>query len=304
VDLSAYGLVVQRVSRVPGGFTAECYRVAAGAGDYLVKVWARASAERARTLELLEVLASAGLPVAPPLRTLGGEVSTVAGAAELAVFPYVGGVAPPGWPGWPDDVLRRLGGVLARIHRVDVSLVASLHRDSLEVLTAYPSLDGIAAFRGFADEVGAQLRRLAGIRTGSFRPVLCHADVKGDNLLLTGDVGIVLDWDGAVIGPAENDLTLVVTPDPRPLSAVLAGYRAAGGDVAGLSLRRLEFCMLRRYLGDAAARVERIAAPETTDGARTAAVADFETWGVRMWRRLDACLAAAAPQLAPGPAAG
>jgi Ser/Thr protein kinase RdoA (MazF antagonist) len=300
LDLSAYGLVAERVSRVPGGFTAECYRVACGTGDYLVKVWAHVSAERTRTLELLDVLAAAGLPVVPPLRTVDGAPSTVAGPGELAVFPHVDGVVPPGWPGWPEDVLRRLGGVLAQIHRVDVSLVRSLPCDSLEVLTAYPSLEGFDALRGFADEVDAQLRRLAGIRTGSFRPVLCHADVKGDNLLLTGDAGIVvLDWDGAVVGPAENDLMLVVTPDPRPLSAVLAGYRAAGGDLAALSPHRLEFCMLRRYLGDAAARVERIADPETTGAARAAAIADFETWGVRMWRRLDACLAAAAPRLSP-----
>jgi hypothetical protein len=53
--------------------------------------------------------------------------------------------------------------------------------------------------------------------------------------------------------------------------------------------------MLRRNLGDAAARVDRIAGPAVTDSERAEAFADFKHWGVRMGRCLDARLNAVAP---------
>jgi Ser/Thr protein kinase RdoA (MazF antagonist) len=296
MDLTAYGLVADRVTRVPGGYTADCYRVACGADDYLVKVWRLGSPDRASALGLLGMLQDNGLPVVPPILTRAGAATATTDAGEIAVFPYIDGVVPPDWPAWPDDVLSRLGAVLADVHRVDVSSVASLPRDRLEPLAAWP-VASYPPLDTYADEVAAQLHRLAAIRSGSFRPVLCHTDFAGDNLLVTDDGIVVLDWDEAVTGPAEVDIMLFVTPDARPFARMLDGYRAAGGEVSALSLRRLEFCMLRRYLGDASVRVERISDPSATDIARAAAFADFEMWGVRMWRHLDAGLEAVAPML-------
>jgi Ser/Thr protein kinase RdoA (MazF antagonist) len=87
VNLGAYGPVAERVSPVDGGYTAACYRVTCGVTEYRVKVWPSASSDRAQTLGLLDVLAGAGLPVIPPLRTRdGGAVSTMAGAEGLAVL--------------------------------------------------------------------------------------------------------------------------------------------------------------------------------------------------------------------------
>jgi Ser/Thr protein kinase RdoA (MazF antagonist) len=298
MDLTPYGLVVDRAIRVPGGYTADCYHVTCGADDYLVKVWRLGSPDRRKALGLLGTLQDNGLPVVPPVTTCTGAVTATTDQGEIAVFPYVDGVVPPDWPAWSDDVLGRLGAVLADVHRVDVSSLPSLPHDRLEPLGAWP----VASYRPldrYASEIAAQLRRLAAIRPGSFRPALCHTDIAGDNLLVTHGGIVVLDWDEAVIGPAEIDIMLFVTPDARPFARMLAGYGAAGGDVSALSLRRLEFCMLRRYLGDAAVRVERIADPSASDIARTAAFADFQRWGVRMWRRLDAGLDAVASMLGP-----
>jgi Ser/Thr protein kinase RdoA (MazF antagonist) len=298
VDLTAYGLVVDRARPVPGGYTADCYRVTCGADDYLVKVWQRCSSRRTRILGLLGQLKDDGLPVVPPIETCAGTLTATTDAGEVAVFPFVDGTVPPDWPAWPDGVLGRLGAVLADIHRIDVSSVASLPWDRLGPFGAWP-VASYPPLDRYAGEVDAQLRRLASIRPGPFRPVLCHTDFAGDNLLVTGHGIVVLDWDEAVIGPAEVDVMLFVTPDGRPVARMLDGYRAAGGDVSALSLRRLEFCLLRRYLGDAAVRVDRIADPSATDSTRAAAFADFEMWGVRMWRRLDAGLEAVAPMLDP-----
>lgn len=296
MDLTPFGLVVDDAAPIPGGYTADCYRVRCGTDEYLVKVWRSGTPDRARALRLLRTLRDAGLPVVPPVPTRSGAVTATAAGRQLAVFPYIGGAVPPYWPDWPDDLLRRLGAVLAAVHGLDLSLVASLPRDPLEPVPALPIAD-YRPLDAYADEVAAQRRRLAAIDPGPFRPVLCHTDFAGDNLLVTGEDIVVLDWEEAVIGPAELDLMLFAAPDPRPFARMLAGYRAAGGNASALGPARLEFCLLRRYLADAAARMARIADPAAADAARAEAFAQFEAWGVTMWRRLDACLEAVAPML-------
>ena len=294
MDLTAFGLVVDRSTRVPGGYTADCYRVTCGAEDYLVKAFR--SGTPGRALRLLRALHAGGLPVVPPVPTLAGELTGSAGGREIAVFPYVTGVVPPDWPYWPDDLLRRLGAVLAGVHRFDTArLVPPPPLDRLEPPPAWLAPPP----GGYAADVSAQSRRLASLSAPPFRPVLCHTDFAGDNLLVTCDGVVVLDWDEAVLGPAEIDMMLFLTPDGQPFARMLDGYRAAGGDTAALSLRRLEYCALRRYLGDAAVRAGRLADPSAPDAARAEALAGFEAWGVRMWRRLDASLGALARVVGP-----
>jgi aminoglycoside phosphotransferase (APT) family kinase protein len=274
--LAAFGLSPSSIVAVPGGYTADCYRARAAGAEWFVKVW-REPLPTGR-LELLAVLADAGLPVVPPRRTLTGAV----GDGQVAVFPYVAGTPAPDWSDWPDHRLRELGAVLAAVHRVDVPAVSALVPVDRLRPRDYSSEPWPPEFAG---EVRDQVRRLSEIDAEPFRPVLAHADVKGDNVLFTPSGLVLLDWDGAVIGPGENDLMLAAGPDPRPLALLLDGYGGAGGDRAGLRLRRLEFCMLRRYLDDAAER------------ARAGDLAEFRQWGVRLWRQLDAALAAAAPLL-------
>lgn len=290
MDLAAYGLSVDGVARLPGGYTADCYRVRSGASDYLVKVWRPERMVNPHTLGLPGTLRDAGLPVVAPIPTASGELSTSTGRGTVAVFPFVDGVAAPGWSSWTDELLHRFGAMLARVHRVDVSGLGHLPHDRLAVLpdppaVSYPGLDR------YREELAEQHRRLAAIRPSVGPLVLCHTDLAGDNLLITESGGLIaLDWDEAVIGPAELDFMLLAEPDARPFAKVLEGY----GDAAALSLRRLEFCMLRRYLADASVRLARIADPGATADERAGAFADFQRWGVARWRRLDSALAAVA----------
>jgi thiamine kinase-like enzyme len=139
--------------------------------------------------------------------------------------------------------------------------------------------DLMALLRGgvpFRDEVAEQLDRLRDLqvaaRATAWKPVLCHTDAAGDNILVTptGEL-VLLDWDEAVVGPVENDFALLAR-DERPGGHALATVlRAHGGR---LDPDRLAFCMLRRYLGDAAVRLAR--PPLDLD--------DFLMWCVLPWR--------------------
>jgi aminoglycoside phosphotransferase (APT) family kinase protein len=77
--------------------------------------------------------------------------------------------------------------------------------------------------------------------------VLVHTDLNGSNLLCAPDGTIViLDWEGAMLAPAEHDL-FIFTGDDFP--AVLRAYRQAGG-APGLYAETFGFYLYRRNLED------------------------------------------------------
>ena len=105
--------------------------------------------------------------------------------------------------------------------------------------------------------------------------VLCHTDLIGDNLLIGDDgrVVAILDWDHAEIAPCEHDVW-IATEGP-----VAADFLRAYGAV-DLDSTHLEYALLRRAVGDLAARIaEEVDRP------------GIDTWGFDRWRRLDENLA-------------
>jgi aminoglycoside phosphotransferase (APT) family kinase protein len=78
--------------------------------------------------------------------------------------------------------------------------------------------------------------------------VLCHGDLRGDNLLgdRAGRVWLV-DWDGAVLAPRERDLVLFAG---RGFEPFLAGYQRAADHGIHVDADLLAFFLLRRNLED------------------------------------------------------
>ena len=82
--------------------------------------------------------------------------------------------------------------------------------------------------------------------------VLSHDDLDRENVLIGDDGKVVaaLDWDWARLGPREHDLWTVI--DHEQPRRFLEAYRV---DDVDLDPTHLEFGLLRRALGDLAARV-------------------------------------------------
>lgn len=159
-------------------------------------------------------LAEAEVPVCPPLplRT-GGTLGSIEGI-WYCVFPRMGGRAPDE----PDDaLLMRLGMLAARIHNVGASR-QSLHRSRLSgdlfVRQNIPLLRDTGrvpprlfpryerAARVIADAVDA------GLAGASMSRI--HGDLHHGNLLLRDDVLRVIDFDDMMVGPAVQDLWLLL----------------------------------------------------------------------------------------------
>jgi len=137
-------------------------------------------------------------------------------------------------------------------------------------------------------EVLAQLDRLAWFGAAARRQpapeVLCHTDFGGDNLLVHGSGLSVLDWDTATVGPVELDLRLAAETDAAHF---LGAYRAAGGDVTSVTIERLAFYLLRRYVEDMTARFLRMLDEDPRPDEAADAIAGMHTWGFEQWARLD-----------------
>ncbi len=174
------------------------------------------------------------IPAVPALQLSGSTLNAFEGF-RFAVYTRFGGRAPE-----LDrrDTLVRIGRYIARIHAVGATLpfvtrpaltieefgVAS--RDYLLAHDFLP-LDLRAVWHGVADHALDSVRR-AFDRTGSVSSLRLHGDCHGGNVLWTDDGAHFVDFDDARMGPAVQDLWMLLSGEhadrEAQLAALLEGY--------------------------------------------------------------------------------
>jgi hygromycin-B 7''-O-kinase len=187
--------------------------------------------------------------------------------------------------GWPYLVLSVVPGVPAvdvwhSLSREDRIMVVSQVGHLMVRLHAHPPLDelGIDWNRFLEERIAGALehhappagwrdwlqRRVHGFTEGPFRPVLLHADITHDHVLLERKenawvVTGIIDFGDAMMGHPHYDLV-------APLICFAAGDAAVARSLVGscggkldrdLSERLLTYCLLHRYakLSDITARI-------------------------------------------------
>src|SRR5258708_11015909 len=186
--------------------------------------------EHAFTAELAE----REIPAVPAL-IAGKSTLHAFGGFRFALYPRRGGRAPE----LDDpDTLEWLGRFIGRIHAVG-AIASFVHRPAFDIASfgdeprAYlldgewipPELHG--AYASVIDQA------LAGVhdcfdRAGRVRTLRLHGDCHPGNVLWTDDGPHFVDFDDARMGPAIQDLWMLLSGDraamTRQLSDVLAGY--------------------------------------------------------------------------------
>ncbi len=202
----------------------------------------------------LRALAAADVPVCDVVDLPSGGTLTQVGPIWLCLFERRGGRAPEEIT---PDLAERLGALAARIHNVGATLDVQ-HRVALSADRMDDALDWLldrgvvpaqltTRYEEAARELAAVLdERLAGVPT---LPI--HGDLHAGNLILREGALHVLDFDDMMIGPAVQDLWLLIPGrDPesqRMRSRFLEGYeRFRGFD--RVSLRLLEPLRAFRYV--------------------------------------------------------
>ena len=179
-------------------------------------------------------MAADELPVVTPL-VIGGQTLFAHGGFRFAVFTRQGGRAPEFAE---PPILEWMGRLMARIHIVgarapftvretlDVSSFGIESRDWLLANQVIPP-DLEPVWQGVADQALEGMRHCFD-RAGKVAQLRLHGDFHAGNVLWTPDGPHFVDFDDARMGPAIQDLWMLLSGDAdemgRQLGHVLAGY--------------------------------------------------------------------------------
>ncbi len=190
-------------------------------------------------------LAAREIPAVAPLATANSTLHAFEGF-RFALYPRRGGRAPE----LDDpDTLEWMGRFIGRIHAVG-AITPFVHRPALDVASFGDEprtylLDGDWIPHDLYDAYASVIdQAVAGVnhcfdRAGRVGSLRLHGDCHPGNVLWTDDGPHFVDFDDARMGPAVQDLWMLLSGDraamTRQLSDVLAGYE----DFAELDRREL-----------------------------------------------------------------
>jgi Ser/Thr protein kinase RdoA (MazF antagonist) len=182
----------------------------------------------------VRALAEREIPVVAPLAPAGRTLHTF-GGFRFAAYPRQGGHAPEF-----DDraTLEWMGRFIGRIHAVGALApyrarptldIASFGIESRDYLLASGLIPAelLEAWRSVIEHALAGVRRCYE-RAGKVRHLRLHGDCYAGNVLWTGDGPHFVDFDDSRMGPAVQDLWMLLSGEraamERQLGHVLAGY--------------------------------------------------------------------------------
>lgn len=187
--------------------------------------------EHAFTLELAE----REIPVVPPIVLASGDTLHSHGGYRFALYPRHGGRMPEFEHA---QTLEWMGRFIGRIHAVgalqpytqrptlDIASFGEEPRDFLLAGHWLPA-DLAAAWRGVSGQALDGVRRCFE-RAGAIRTLRLHGDCHAGNVLWTDAGPHFVDFDDSRMGPAVQDLWMLLSGDRasmvRQLADVLAGY--------------------------------------------------------------------------------
>ncbi|MGV3742634.1 MAG: serine/threonine protein kinase [Burkholderiaceae bacterium] len=184
--------------------------------------------------EFVQSLADKEIPVVPPMEINGTSLHHFKNF-RLAVFPKHGGRAPelemPGTLEWMGRFIGRIHalGATKDFHARESLNISSFGREPLDYLTTtdYIPPELSETYRSVADQALDGVRRCYE-RAGEVRQIRLHGDCHGGNVLWTDAGPHFVDFDDSRMGPAVQDLWMLLSGDraemTRQLADVLAGY--------------------------------------------------------------------------------
>jgi spectinomycin phosphotransferase len=219
-------------------------------------------------LELEEM----GAPL--PYLTGEGSLAQESGRLLLALYSFIEGETLADAYPMSEELVGRIGRALGRLHAVqlpeavqrktvvDTHLitfdeqlradVATISGISARALTwkqqlrelVVPRLEMIIQFMARAEQYAEQVQRLPQ------QLVVCHGDPWGGNLIPVRDGRLIfLDWESAVLAPAERDAFLYLSDPAQPTFwAFVQGYAQARGELMQWQPLRLAYHAYRHQL--------------------------------------------------------
>jgi len=289
----AFGLSVERIEFWPSLWTSACYILTASDNQrYFLKLTPEdytltIASDPNFYLPLTHELHQRGiLPyIAYPIQALDGCFIRSFEGFRMILFNYIEGET-VGFGEWPTGLKTRLAGLLGRLHRSTTEIqIANVMEERFSLIFEKDLLNDLERLENLssADRPGVHAlsdlllphkRELLGLlrrahelqdyATAACKPrVYCHTDLHGGNLMLdpAGNLHII-DWEGAILAPPEQDLFFFAGQADFWQSFVPA-YETEFGPVQ-LDSKLFGFYYCRRSLEDLADWVNRIMRHNTT----------------------------------------
>lgn len=234
----AYGLAVHELRFIPTEWQAYCYVVECSSGErYFLKLYENSQrtsfAASCRDFYIpltYELHAKRILPRIPhPIPAVDGQLVHRAQGFSLLLCNYIDGEI-VGQDGMTSAILVKLAALLGRLHRSSTEIAvrnalverfemrfeAEMRRICETPADALPEQSkGTRRLQDQLltrkDDILGRLTRLKELqqraRTMEHTMVICHTDLHGDNLMLDRQGYLyLLDWENAMLAPAEHDL--------------------------------------------------------------------------------------------------
>lgn len=183
----------------------------------------------------LRELGEREIPVVPAVDLAGGGTLHAFGGFRFAVFPRRGGRAPdleqPATLKWMGRFIGRIHavGALAPFRERPALTLESFGREPADFVLRHGFIPGDLedAYRTVVDRALEGVQRCFD-RSGTVKYLRLHGDCHAGNVLWTDDGPHFVDFDDSRMGPAIQDLWMLLSGDPdemsRQLGDLLAGY--------------------------------------------------------------------------------
>jgi len=181
------------------------------------------------------LLAGEEIPVVAPIRDAQGLSLLQAGAFRFALYPRVGGRTPE--LDNPEHLLQ-LGRTIARIHNFG-AVETFQHRPEITVNSFavetgeflvnnnFIPADLLEAYTSLLDDLIKRIRHCF-VQAGTTNAIRLHGDCHLGNILWNNDAPCFVDFDDARMGPAIQDLWMLLSGDRNYMTArlfdLLEGY--------------------------------------------------------------------------------
>ena len=283
-----YGLRIESLDFFPAGWVAYCYVANYAEGErYFLKLYDISGQALSCASDLdfylpltYQLCAKGILPhIACPCKTRTGSLTARVGDFLLILFHFIEGKL-VGQAGMSDEIIAQLARLLGILHKSTAAIEMEdplqerfdfiFENDlvhSLAALEAITSGDrsGKQRLRDLLlprkNEILGYLQRLKELqalaKAAEKEMVVCHTDLHGGNLMVDDEGNLyILDWEGAMIAPPEQDLFFFASED-RFWNLFLPNYEREFGLVS-LDGNVFGFYYYRRNLEDLTGWVVRI----------------------------------------------
>ena len=225
-----YGLTINSIEQIQGGWSALAYKISSEKGDFFLKafdkhrhtaqVWINKIDEYIPIIIALSKNSRLREKISTPIFTVDGEYKIETDDSVFIVYPFVQGKT-PGNSKLSAYEQECLAEIIAEVHsytesdfsqlknkeNFDVSICENLAQVMTQECLSDVGLRNVFLQYKVCLQYGmTEMKRLAAcLSIANLDFVLCHTDLHGWNLL-QADSLVLLDWEGLKLAPAEADL--------------------------------------------------------------------------------------------------